>query len=130
MIRRETAPDDDWGFPTAEILQEMYDKVRGDNDHHAQIFEVALWHRVDKNGIASIMLSTINLPLMNVIRHLIRLYKGYHGYAFKTYSKSRFIKRYGISLYVPRENAGYKFRTIGRTLFYKYPDLKLSLIHI
>ena len=39
----------------------------------------------------------------------------------------RFIKRYGISLYVPRENAGFKFRTIGRTLFYKYPDLKSSL---
>ena len=75
MLRRVNAPDDDWGFPTGEVLQEMYDKVRQENDH-AQIFEVALWHRVDKNGIASIMLSSVNLQLMNAIRHSIRLYRG------------------------------------------------------
>ena len=54
---------------------------------------------------------------MNQIRHEIRLYNGHRGYKFETYNKLRFIKRYGISLYVPRENAAYKFRTIGRTLF-------------
>ena len=105
----------------------MYDKIRDEFEDHLQIFDVCLWHRVDKNGIASVMLSTVNLQLMNQIRQAIRLYTGHKDYTFETYNKLRFIKRYGISLYVPKENAGYKFRTIGRTLFYKYPDLKSPL---
>lgn len=125
IIRPESgASDADWGFPTADTLQTMYDKIRDDLEHHLQIFDVCLWHRVDKSGRATIMLSTINLPLMNEVRQAIRLYRGHRGYVFETYNKIRFIKRYGISLYVPKENAGYKFRTIGRTLFYKYPDLR------
>ena len=127
VIRPDGNANGDWGFPTAEVLQKMYDQIRDDLEHHLQIFDVCLWHRVDKNGIASVMLSTVNLALMNQIRHEIHLYTGYPGFRFETYNKLRFIKRYGISLYLPRENAGYKFRTIGRTLFYKYPDLKSAI---
>ena len=127
VVRSESAPEDAWGFPTEEVFQKMYNSVRDEHEDHPQIFDVALWHRIDKNGIASIMLSTCNLPLMTAIRHSIRIYKGHHGFAFESYNKRKFIKRYGISLYVPKENAGYKFRTIGRTLFCKYPDLKSDL---
>ena len=127
VIRPTNDANADWGFPTAETLQKMYDKIRLDLEDNLQIFDVALWHRVDKNGIATIMLSTVNLGLMNQIRQEIRLYTGYPGFNFETYNKLRFLKRYGISLYVPRENAGYKFRTIGRTLFYKYPDLRSAI---
>ena len=42
----------------------------------------------------------------------------------ETYSKSRFVEKYGISCYIPREQAGLAERRLFRTLFYKYPDLK------
>ena len=59
-MRNVADPDDAWTFPTAEVLQAMYDEARKAITH-IQLYDVALWHRVDGNGIATVMLSTINL---------------------------------------------------------------------
>ena len=59
---------DKWGFPPAKILQEVFDHIR-DRDE-VEIVDVCLWSRVEKStGIASIMLSTINLALFIETRH-------------------------------------------------------------
>ena len=62
-----------WDFPDLAVLQELLNHVRDICDHD-QIMLVALWVRVDAAGIATMMLSTINLPLMTKVRHAIRCY--------------------------------------------------------
>ena len=95
---------DKWGFPPAKILQEIFDHIR-DRDE-VEILDVCLWSRVEKStGIASIMLSTINLTLFIETRHKIRTYTAYTGFKLETYQKSKFMDRYGLSMYVPRDNA-------------------------
>ena len=51
------------------------------------------------------MLSTINMQVFEEMQHMIRTYTANTGYALETYNKSQFVKRYGISMYVPKENA-------------------------
>ena len=87
--RKEGASNDPWTFPTAEVIQTLFDHVCTQCDHD-QIFQVCLWTRKDpKTGIASIMLSTLNLQLMQQVRHQIRTYTGHMGYKLETYSKSQ-----------------------------------------
>ena len=108
IMRPESSDDDDWQFPTEKVLQTMYDAVR-EQITDIQLFDVALWHRVDGNGIATIMLSTINLKLMAEIRHKIRLYRRITGHIFEMYNKRTFMKRFGISA---KENSGISFPQI------------------
>ena len=89
--------------------------------------DVALWHRVDANGIATLMMSAINLQLMSQFRHEIRLFRGHQDYVYETYNKRIFIKRFGLSIYVTKENATYSIGQLLRTLFYKYPQLLCEL---
>ena len=77
------------------------------------------------------MLSTINLPLMTQVRHAIRVYTGHAGHKFESYAKSSFVKKYGITMYIPANQGGFKDTRILRTLAYKYPALrcKMRIIH-
>ena len=61
-----------WGFPDKDTLQKLLAHVRETCDHD-QITEVALWSRVDASNIASMMLSSVNLQLMEQVRHSIRI---------------------------------------------------------
>ena len=93
-------------MPSEEHLHKIWNFVRNklDSDY---ILDVCLWCRHDRvTGIASIMLSTVNLPVMERVRHEIRVFDDIEGIKFETYNKSLFIKRYGISMYVPKEHAG------------------------
>ena len=96
---------------------------------HDQITEVALWSRVDDSNIASMMLSTV--PLMEKVRHTIRIYNGVAGHKFESYAKSSFVKKYGITMYIPGNQAGFKDTRLLRTLAYRYPALrcKMCIIH-
>ena len=87
--------------------------------------------RVDAAQIATMMLSTINLPLMNKVRHAIRCYDKVDQHKFETYAKISFIKKYGITMYVPANNASVRPARILRTLAFKYPALrcKLRIVH-
>ena len=87
-------------------MRKIWNFVRNklDSDY---ILDVCLWCRHDKaTGITSIMLSTVNLPIMEQVRHEIRVYREVEGMQFETYNKTLFVKRYGISMYVPKEHAG------------------------
>ena len=120
---------DKWGFPPAQVLQEIFDHVR-DRDE-VEILDVCLWSRVEKaTGIASIMLSTINLALFIETRHRIRTYTAYPGYKLETYQKSKFMDRYGLSMYVPRDNANLSPSRLLRALFYKNKQLYTTKIKL
>ena len=87
------------------MVQDIFDHVRERCDHD-QIFQVCLWTPTEKpSGITSIMLSTLNIGLMEQIRNKIRLYDKHRGFRLETYSKSQFVKKYGISMYIPKESA-------------------------
>ena len=77
------------------------------------------------------MLSTVNLPLMAKVRHSIRIYSGHAGYKFESYAKSSFVKKYGITMYIPANQSGFKDTRLLRTIAYKYPALrcKMRIIH-
>ena len=119
-----------WGFPDKDTLQKLLAHVREECDHD-QITEVALWSRVDASNIATMMLSTINLPLMEQVRHAIRTYEGHQGNKFESYAKSSFVKKYGITMYIPANQAGFKDTRLLRTIAFKYPALrcKMRIIH-
>ena len=51
------------------------------------------------------------------------MYTGWDGYRIETYEKAEFVKKYGLTMYVPRDNANLSAGQLLRTLFYKYPDL-------
>ena len=87
------------------------------------------WIRVDPaTEISSIMLSTLNYDLFKRIRHAIRVYTGLEGYKIETYEKAEFVKRYGLTMYVPRDNANLTAGQLIRTLFFKYPELYTNQI--
>ena len=121
-------PEAPWNLPPATVLQDVFDYVREECDHD-QIMEVVMWSRVEKaTGITSIMMSTVNISLMNKVRHAIRLYKKYSGFSLETYSKSQFVRKYGISMYIPKENAKLSPVRLLRSLFYRNPVLHTSKI--
>ena len=74
------------------------------------------------------MLSTLNLPLMEEARHAIRTFNGHPGFKLETYNKAQFVKKYGISMYVPKENANHPPQRLIRSLFYKNPSLRTKKI--
>ena len=149
-------PNDPWGFPNADTLQKLYDKCRTNIDH-VQIMDVVLWSRWDKsNGVATILMSTINLQLMEKVqikfrlqknqsenktntytyaysitplpqaRHVIRICTDFPGMTFETYNKRQFVKRFGITMYVTRDNANLPLKRIMRSLFFtKIPPSRL-----
>ena len=91
--------------------------------------DVVMWNRVEKpSGIASIMMSTVNFQLMSQARHAIRLYQGLPGYRLETYSKSQFVQKYGLTIYVTRENVNIRPVRLLRSLFYKTPSLHTPTI--
>ena len=123
LVQKPTGSELAWAFPSEENLHKIWTFVRNklDSDY---ILDVCLWCRLDKmTGIASIMLSTINLQVMTQVRHEIRIYEEIEGLKFETYCKTLFIKRYGISMYIPKEHAGLSPQRILRALFYKQRDL-------
>ena len=74
------------------------------------------------------MMSTVNFQLMSAARHAIRLYQGHPGYRLETYSKSQFVQKYGLTIYVTRENANLRPVRLLRSLFYKNPSLHTPTI--
>ena len=69
------------------------------------------------------MMSTVNLKLMSEARHAIRLFQGHPGYRLETYGKAQFIQKYGLTIYVTRENANLRPVRLLRSLFFKNPSL-------
>ena len=65
-------------------------------------------------------------------RHMIRVCTDFDGLAFETYNKRQFVKRFGITMYVTRDNANLPLKRLMRSIFYKHPDLKSSFeaIHV
>ena len=123
LVQKPAGTEQAWAFPNEENLHRIWTYVRNklDSDY---ILDVCLWCRLDKTtGIASIMLSTVNLQVMAQVRHEIRIFEEIEGLKFETYCKTLFIKRYGISMYVPKEHAGLSPQRILRALFYKQRDL-------
>ena len=123
LVQKPAGTEQACAFPNEENLHRIWTYVRNklDSDY---ILDVCLWPRLDKTtGIASIMLSTVDLQVMAQVRHEIRIYEEIEGLRFETYCKTLFIKRYGISMYVPKEHAGLSSQRILRALFYKQRDL-------
>ena len=123
LVQKPAGTEQAWAFPNEENLHRIWTDIRNklDSDY---ILDVCLWCRLDKTtGIASIMLSTVNLQVMAQVRHEIRTFEEIEGLRFETYCKTLFIKRYGISMYVPKEHAGLSPQRILRALFYKQRDL-------
>ena len=111
------------GFLDETELQTLFDTVRNSVDD-IQIMDTVLWIRVDKaTTISSMMLCTINYRLFNEVRHHIRTYDGINGFRIETYEKAKFVKKYGLTMYVPRDNASLSPTTLIRTLMFKYRDL-------
>ena len=128
IMRKDGDAKSSWGFPNEAQLLKMYNHVRDVADHDL-IMDVCLWCRVDpKTGIASIMLLTIHLPLFKRIRHEIRVYTGFPGFKCETYSKIKFMQKYGVTLYVPKEVAGMNEKRLFKTLFRKYRHLNVRFL--
>ena len=111
------------GFLDDNELQTLFDHVRNTLED-IQIMDTVLWTRVEKGtGISSIMLCTLNYRLFNAVRHEIRIYSGIENHRIETYEKSEFVKKYGLTMYVPRDNANLSPTTLIRTLMFKYKEL-------
>ena len=123
MARKRDQLTSGLNFLDKNQLQKLFDFVRIKQDH-VQIMDTVRWIRVDpKTEISSMMLSTLNYSLFKKIRHAIRVYVGMEGYRIETYEKAEFVKKYGITMYVPRDNANLSAGQLLRTLFFKYPEL-------
>ena len=119
-----------WTFPDDAQMRQVFDSIRNKIDHDLKM-DVCLHCRIDQdNGLASLLLSTVDLALLNRVRHEIRIYDSIEGVKFETYSKSAFVQKYGISMYVPKEHAGLSASKILRTLFYKNPKIKTTKIKL
>ena len=128
IMRKEGDAKASWGFPCEAQLLKLYNHVRNAADHD-QIMDVCLWCRVDgATGIASIMLSTINLSLFKRIRHEIRIFNGFTGFRCETYSKITFMQKYGVTLYIPKDVAGMNDKRLFKTLFRKYRYLNVRFL--
>ena len=111
------------GFLDEKELQQLFDHVRNAIDD-IQIMDTVLWTRVDKaTTISSMMLCTLNYRLFNEVRHAIRIYQEIEGFRIETYEKAEFVKKYGLTMYVPRDNANLSPTTLIRTLMFKCREL-------
>ena len=123
MCRRRDQVTSGLFFLEKDQLQKLFDFIRIKQEH-IQIMDTVRWIRVDPaTEISSMMLSTLNYGLFKRIRHAIRVYTGLDGYKIETYEKAEFVKRYGLTMYVPRDNANLTAGQLIRTLFFKYPEL-------
>ena len=63
---------------------------------------------------------------------MIRVCSDFPNLAFETYNKRQFVKRFGITMYVTRDNANLPLKRIMRSLFYKHPEIKSAFeaIHV
>ena len=123
MMKPRTVPSTAVRFLTQEQLQTLFDHIRN-KINNIQIMETVLWTRVEKvTEISSIMLSTVNYPLFNAVRHYIRAYTQIEGFRVETYEKAEFVKKYGLTMYIPRDNANLCPAKLIRALMFKYPEL-------
>ena len=123
MTRRRDQVTAGLFFLDKDQLQKLFDYVRIKQDH-IQIMDTVRWISVDPaTDISSMMLSTLNYDLFKRIRHAIQVYTGLDGYKIETYEKAEFIKCYGLTMYVPRDNANLTAGQLIRTLFFKYSEL-------
>ena len=81
-------------------------------------------------AISSMLLSTVNYPLFNAVRHHIRAYMDIPDFCIETYEKAEFVKKYGLTMYLPRDNANLCPKKLIRCLMYKYPELYTKDIKI
>ena len=64
--------------------------------------------------------------LLPQARHVIRICMDFPGMAFEMYNKRQFVKRFGITMYVTRDNANLPLKRIMRSLFFtKIPPSRL-----
>ena len=123
MMKPRTNPSEAVKFLDEALLQALFDHVRNSFDD-IQIMDTVLWIRVEKGTkISSMMLSTISYRLFNEVRHAIRAYQLISGYRVETYKKAEFVKKYGLTMYVPQDNANLCPSKLIRALMFKYPEL-------
>ena len=123
MMKSRTNPTEAVKFLDEPQLQALFDHVRNSFDD-IQIMDTVLWIRVEKGTkISSMMLSTVSYRLFNEVRHAIRAYQRIPGYKIETYEKAEFVKKYGLTMYVPRDNANLCPSKLIRALMFKYPEL-------
>ena len=123
MSRKLNTPTAGLFFLEQKDLQALFDFVRTCHDH-IQIIGTVRWIRVYKvTEISPVMMSTLIDGVFKEIRHTIRVYGDLLGYLVETYEKAEFVKKYGLTMYGPSDNANLTAGQLLRTLFYKYPEL-------
>ena len=107
----------------------MYDAVH-ENVHHDDSMLVGLNAFTDQNDICCVCLSTINMPVFNTFRQLIREYVGLDGYIWETFSKMAFMKRNAATIYVAKWNRRYIHRRLFREIFRNTPNFLCDYIYM
>ena len=124
-------PTKNWAFPKEDVLDTLFDYIIEQCDDD-DIVTVALGARVDPaNGIATVTLSTLNLPLFWNLIDAIHKYTGVEGYSFITFSKAEYVSQNTATIYIPKRFQRYGHRRMFRVLFSKYPELSadFTLLH-
>ena len=129
MICARNDDSREWFSPTDDQLQEMYDAVH-ENVHHDDSMLVGLNAFTDQNDICCVCLSTINMPVFNTFRQLIRDYVGLDGYIWETFSKMAFMKPNAATIYVAKRNRRYIHRRLFREIFRNSPRLLCDYIYM
>ena len=125
VFMRNTTLNTPPSFPDDETLQQLFDEVvLSIVDDDPEVIRVALKAEVNESGIATIALSTIDMPIFNRIRAGIREYTGCPGFRFETQSKQTFVQKNTATIYVPLRQKRYIHKPLMKFLFSAYPDLK------
>ena len=101
----------------------MFDKIIDDIDDD-DVIKVALSCHVDPEGIATIALSTIDMPIFNQVRNGIAAYTGCTGYVFSTHKKPTFVEKNAATIYIPARHKRYLPKRFWRFFFKEYPALR------
>ena len=123
LMRPSDNPRGEWIFPSKETLNEMFDKIIDDIDDD-DVIKVALSCHVDPEGIATIALSTIDMPIFNQVRNGIAAYTGCTGYVFSTHNKQTFVEKNAATIYIPARHKRYLPKRFWRFFFKEYPALR------
>ena len=119
VFKRSTTENTPPTFPDDATLQQLLDEVvLSIDDPH--VVMVAL---KDDKGIATIALSTVDMPIFNQIRAGIRSYTGFSGFSFETQTKQTFMLRNTATIYVPVRQKRYIYKPLFNFLFAAYPSL-------
>ena len=122
VFKRSTTENTPPTFPDDATLQQLFDDVvLSIDDPH--VVMVALKAEVDDKGIATIALSTVDMPIFNQIRAGIRSYTGFSGFSFETQTKQTFMLRNTATIYVPVRQKRYIYKPLFNFLFAAYPSL-------